>query len=88
VAASQAGERGEAAPAPPILHPACTRGRLMCDHLHETTSRYDADRKLLSFLLVCPVCEIEEIVQTIEYAPSFVAHAAPAAMPLAAGARN
>jgi hypothetical protein len=60
----------------------------MCDHLYESTSRYDADRELLSFLLVCPVCEIEEIVQIIEYAPSFVAHAVPAVMPLAAGAHN
>jgi hypothetical protein len=58
----------------------------MCDHVYETTSRYDADRKLLSFLLVCPVCEIEEIVQTIEYAPKYTAHPAPAALPVAAGA--
>jgi hypothetical protein len=58
----------------------------MCDHLYETTSRYDADRKLLTFLLVCPVCEIEETVQTIEYAPSFTAHAAPAAALTAVGA--
>jgi hypothetical protein len=50
----------------------------MCDHLYETTSRYDSDRKLLSLLLVCPVCEIEEIVHTIEYAPTFVANAAHA----------
>ena len=42
----------------------------MCDHLYESTSRYDAARKLLTFLLVCPVCEIEEIVQAIEYAPN------------------
>jgi hypothetical protein len=60
----------------------------MCDHLYETTSHYDADRKLLSFLLVCPACEIEEIVQTIEYAPKFEAYIAPAATPLAAGARS
>jgi hypothetical protein len=44
---------------------------------------------LLTFLLVCPVCEIEETVQTIEYAPDFKAHAAPAATTLlAAGARS
>ena len=60
----------------------------MCDHLYDSTSRYDADRKLLSFLLVCPVCEIEEIVQTMEYAPTYVAHGAPAATPLAAGAHS
>ena len=58
----------------------------MCDHLYDSTSRYDADLKLLTFLLVCPVCEIEEIVQTIEYAPSFKAHAAPAAALTAVGA--
>ncbi|HEY2603018.1 MAG TPA: hypothetical protein VGI67_15785 [Thermoleophilaceae bacterium] len=57
----------------------------MCEHLYDSTSRYDADRKLLTFLLVCPVCEIEEIVQTLEYAPTPKAHA-PAATPLAAGA--
>jgi len=60
----------------------------MCDHLYDSTSRYDADRMLLTFLLVCPVCEIEEIVQTIEYAPKFEAYIAPAATPLAAGARS
>jgi hypothetical protein len=60
----------------------------MCDHLYESTSRYDAARKLLTFLLVCPVCEIEEIVQTMEYAPRFTAHAAPAAVSAAAGASS
>jgi hypothetical protein len=60
----------------------------MCEHLYECTSRYDSDRKLLSFLLVCPVCEIEEIVETVEYVPRFEAQAAPAVTPLAAGAHN
>jgi hypothetical protein len=43
----------------------------MCEHLHEQTSRYDADARLLSFLLVCPTCETERVVETIEYEPRF-----------------
>jgi hypothetical protein len=45
---------------------------LMCEHLYETTSRYDAVTKLLTFLLVCPVCRIEQTVETLEYVPRFV----------------
>ncbi|HEX8855949.1 MAG TPA: hypothetical protein VF752_10135 [Thermoleophilaceae bacterium] len=48
----------------------------MCDHLYDNTSRYDADRELLTFLLVCPVCKIEKVVQTVEYAPKFTPVAA------------
>jgi hypothetical protein len=44
----------------------------MCDHLHETTTRYDAGAKLLTFLRVCPVCRIEEVVETLEYEPNFL----------------
>jgi hypothetical protein len=29
-----------------------------CDHLHESTSRHDPVEKLLTFLLVCPVCHM------------------------------
>jgi hypothetical protein len=43
----------------------------MCDHLHEQTSRYDAGTRMLSFLLVCPVCETERVVDTLEYEPRF-----------------
>ena len=43
----------------------------MCDHLFDTTSRYDNDRKLLTFLLVCPVCQSERIVKTLAYEPHF-----------------
>jgi hypothetical protein len=43
----------------------------MCDHLQDTTSRYDPASKLLTFLLVCPVCRIERVVETLEYEPSF-----------------
>jgi hypothetical protein len=41
----------------------------MCDHLHDTTSRYDAPEKLLTFLRVCPTCGIEQVVETLEYEP-------------------
>jgi hypothetical protein len=37
----------------------------MCDHLHDSTSRYDAAEKVLSFLLACTMCGIE----TVEYEP-------------------
>jgi hypothetical protein len=43
----------------------------MCDHLHESTSRYDHDEKLLTLLLVCPVCRTEHVVETLEYEPRF-----------------
>src|SRR4051812_17096028 len=41
----------------------------MCDHLHDTTSRYDAPEKLLTFLRVCRTCGIEQVVETLEYEP-------------------
>jgi hypothetical protein len=41
----------------------------MCDHLHDTTSRYDAAEKLLTFLRVCRICGIEQVVETVEYEP-------------------
>jgi hypothetical protein len=43
-----------------------------CHHLHETTSRYDAARRRLTFLLVCPACGVERIVETMHYEPRFV----------------
>ena len=43
----------------------------MCDHLFDTTSRYDPERKLLTFLLFCPACETETVVETLRYAPAF-----------------
>jgi hypothetical protein len=30
-----------------------------CDHLHDSTTRYDHDQTLLTFVLVCPVCRAE-----------------------------
>jgi hypothetical protein len=43
-----------------------------CDHLHDTTTRYDHDRKQLTFLLVCPVCGTEKVVETQHYEPRYV----------------
>lgn len=45
-----------------------------CGHLHDTTTRYDHDRKLLHFLLVCPTCGTEKVVDTQRYEPSFTPH--------------
>jgi len=42
-----------------------------CDHLHETTSRYDRIEKQLTFLLVCRVCNTEKVVETMAYEPRF-----------------
>jgi DNA-binding CsgD family transcriptional regulator len=47
-----------------------------CDHMHDTTTRYDHVKKLLSFLLVCPVCGTEKLVETKPYAPHFTPHPA------------
>ncbi|HEX6459217.1 MAG TPA: hypothetical protein VF032_09910 [Thermoleophilaceae bacterium] len=41
----------------------------MCEHLHDTTSRYDAAEKLLTFLRFCRTCGIEEVVETVDYEP-------------------
>jgi hypothetical protein len=41
----------------------------MCDHLHDSTSRYDAAEKVMTFLLVCRTCGIERVVETLEYEP-------------------
>jgi hypothetical protein len=43
----------------------------MCDHLFDTTSRYDSNRKLLTFFLFCPVCRTETVVETLAYEPHF-----------------
>jgi hypothetical protein len=42
----------------------------MCEHLHDSTSRYDAAEKVLTFLLVCRTCGIERVVETLEYEPT------------------
>jgi hypothetical protein len=47
---------------------------LPCDHLHEATTRYDHVAKLLTFLLVCPVCRSEKVIETCQYEPRFQPH--------------
>jgi hypothetical protein len=42
-----------------------------CDHLHATTTRYDHAEKRLTFLLVCPVCGTEKVLETMAYEPRF-----------------
>lgn len=52
----------------------CLEGHLdyeMCDHLYDTTTRYDSNRKLLTFLLYCPICRTESVVETLAYEPAF-----------------
>ena len=49
----------------------------MCKHFHEATSRYDRDARLLTLLLVCPVCRIEKVVETLDYEPRFVPSVIP-----------
>jgi hypothetical protein len=45
-----------------------------CEHLHEQTTRYNHDAKELSFLLVCPVCRTEKVIETHPYEPRFQPH--------------
>jgi hypothetical protein len=47
-----------------------------CDHLHEQTSRYDPVEKQVTCLTVCPVCRVEQVVETQSYEPRFEPHAA------------
>ena len=42
-----------------------------CDHLHDTTSRYDHAEKILTFLLVCHACGTEKVVLRVPYEPRF-----------------
>jgi hypothetical protein len=44
----------------------------MCDHLFDTTTRYDRRRRLLTFLLFCPVCRTETVVDSLTYEPDFI----------------
>jgi hypothetical protein len=52
-------------------------GPAACDHFHDSTSRYDREAKRLTFLLVCPVCRTERVVDSIPYEPQFTPHEAP-----------
>jgi hypothetical protein len=42
-----------------------------CGHLHDNTTRYDHDQKVLTFLLVCPVCGTERVMEAQHYEPRF-----------------
>ena len=50
-----------------------------CDHLQDTTSRYDPVGKVLTFLLVCRACGTEKVVDTQPYEPRFTQLASPRA---------
>jgi hypothetical protein len=50
-----------------------------CGHVHDTTTRYDHDQKLLAFLLVCPTCGTEKVLETQRYEPRFTPHEAAGA---------
>jgi hypothetical protein len=50
------------------LHP------VHCEHLHDTTTRYEPVAKLLTFLLFCPVCSTEKVIETRHYEPRFEPH--------------
>ena len=49
-----------------------TISSLPCHHVHDTTTRYDHATKLLSFLLICPMCGTERVVETRRYEPRFI----------------
>jgi hypothetical protein len=42
-----------------------------CDHLHETTTRYDRQARRLEFFLFCPVCRTARVVHSVDYEPRF-----------------
>jgi hypothetical protein len=48
-----------------------SRREVRCDHLHDTTTRYDRAAKRLDFLLVCAVCKTEKLIHSVEYEPRF-----------------
>jgi hypothetical protein len=50
-----------------------------CDHFHEATSRYDHAKKRLTFLLVCPTCQTERVLETVPYEPRFEQYQTPLA---------
>jgi hypothetical protein len=45
----------------------------MCEHLQETTSRYDTAKKVLTFVLVCRTCGTEQVVAQLDYEPRPIA---------------
>jgi hypothetical protein len=42
-----------------------------CEHVHETTTRYDHEANVLEFFLFCPVCRTSRVVCTLDYEPRF-----------------
>jgi hypothetical protein len=53
------------------------KGAAPCDHLCDCTTRYDREQRLLTFLLVCPVCRTERVIETQHYEPRFEPGPAP-----------
>jgi hypothetical protein len=53
------------------LRPATLEQPGSCEHLHETTTRYDHERKLLTFLSVCRTCGTESVLETQPYEPRY-----------------
>jgi hypothetical protein len=43
-----------------------------CNHLCDTTTRYEHEQKLLHFLIVCAECGTEQLIETVSYEPQFV----------------
>jgi hypothetical protein len=42
----------------------------VCDHMHDSSSRYDPARKILTLVLVCRICGTERVVDKLAYEPS------------------
>lgn len=42
-----------------------------CEHLRDTTTRYDHAAKRLDFFLFCPVCRTAKLVHSLDYEPRF-----------------
>ena len=45
--------------------------RTDCEHLRDTTTRYDHAAKRLDFFLFCPVCHTAKLVHSLDYEPRF-----------------
>jgi len=54
------------------LRPATDEQPDSCYHLHDTTTRYDHKRRLLTFLTVCRTCGTEKVVETQRYEPRYL----------------
>jgi hypothetical protein len=54
-----------------MLKAAHSNRSVRCEHLCETTTRYDHGQKELWFLLVCTVCDTAEPIEAIRYEPRF-----------------